>query len=100
MPKGFGAIVPDLTSLGKYIGGGMTFGAFGGRADIMALYDPRQPKFLPHAGTFNNNVVTMAAGITGLSKVFTPEAASRLHERARHSAKAAERGFPVDERQA
>ncbi len=79
--QGLWGVVPDLTSLGKYIGGGMTFGAFGGRADIMALYDPRQPKFLPHAGTFNNNVVTMAAGIAGLSKVFTPEAASRLHER-------------------
>jgi glutamate-1-semialdehyde 2,1-aminomutase len=79
--QGLWGIAADLTALGKYIGGGMTFGAFGGRADIMALYDPRQPKSLPHAGTFNNNVVSMAAGIAGLSKVFTPEAASDLHER-------------------
>jgi glutamate-1-semialdehyde 2,1-aminomutase len=78
--QGLWGITPDLTALGKYIGGGMTFGAFGGRADIMTLYDPRQPKFLPHAGTFNNNVVTMAAGIAGLSKLFTPQAAIRLHE--------------------
>lgn len=34
-------IIPDLTTLGKYIGGGMPFGAFGGRKDIMALFDPR-----------------------------------------------------------
>lgn len=34
-------IIPDMTTLGKYIGGGMPFGAFGGRKDIMALFDPR-----------------------------------------------------------
>jgi glutamate-1-semialdehyde 2,1-aminomutase len=79
--QGLWRIVPDLTALGKYIGGGMTFGAFGGRGDVMAIYDPRQPKSLPHAGTFNNNVVTMAAGIAGLSKLFTPEAAAALHDR-------------------
>ena len=33
-------ITPDLTTLGKYLGGGLTFGAFGGRADLMALFDP------------------------------------------------------------
>lgn len=55
---------PDLTTLGKWIGGGMSFGAFGGRKDIMDLFDPRQSK-LVHSGTFNNNVVTMAAGIAG-----------------------------------
>jgi glutamate-1-semialdehyde 2,1-aminomutase len=79
--QGLWGIKPDLTTLGKYLGGGITFGAFGGRADIMSLFDPRLRKFLPHAGTFNNNVVTMAAGIAGLSKVFTPEAAMRLHDR-------------------
>ena len=68
-------IIPDMTTLGKYIGGGMTFGAFGGRADIMDRYDPRRPDALPHAGTFNNNVLTMAAGYTGLSQIFTPDIA-------------------------
>lgn len=68
-------IAPDLTTLGKYIGGGMSFGAFGGRGDLMALFDPRRPDALPHAGTFNNNVLTMAAGIAGLTEVFTPEVA-------------------------
>jgi glutamate-1-semialdehyde 2,1-aminomutase len=79
--QGLYGVTPDLTSLGKYIGGGMTAGAFGGRADIMAIYDPRADGHMPHAGTFNNNVVTMAAGIAGLSQVFTPEAAQALHAR-------------------
>ena len=67
----------DLTTLGKYIGGGMSFGAFGGRADVMALFDPRTGP-LAHSGTFNNNVMTMAAGYAGLTKLFTPEAAGAL----------------------
>src|SRR5262249_37618858 len=56
-------VTPDMTTLGKYIGGGMSFGAFGGKQAIMSMFDPRQPNFLPHAGTFNNNVLTMSAGI-------------------------------------
>ncbi|MEC5409327.1 aminotransferase class III-fold pyridoxal phosphate-dependent enzyme [Paraburkholderia sp. MPAMCS5] len=74
-------IAPDLTSLGKYIGGGMSFGAFGGRADIMKLFDPRQSGALQHAGTFNNNVMTMAAGWTGLTQIYTPDAARALTTR-------------------
>jgi glutamate-1-semialdehyde 2,1-aminomutase len=74
-------ITPDLTTLGKYIGGGMSFGAFGGRRDLMARFDPREPNALPHAGTFNNNVLTMSAGIAGMSQVFTPEAAIALNAR-------------------
>ena len=78
--QGLWGITPDLTALGKYLGGGMTFGAFGGRADVMSIYDPRKKDAIPHAGTFNNNVVTMAAGIAGLSKLFTPERAVQLHD--------------------
>jgi glutamate-1-semialdehyde 2,1-aminomutase len=74
-------LAPDLTTLGKYIGGGMSFGAFGGRGDLMAMFDPRRPDALPHAGTFNNNVLTMAAGIAGLTEVFTPETAEAHRER-------------------
>lgn len=70
----------DLTTLGKYIGGGMSFGAFGGRRDVMALFDPRTGP-LAHSGTFNNNVMTMAAGHAGLTKLFTPEAAGALADR-------------------
>ena len=74
-------ILPDMTTLGKYIGGGMSFGAFGGRRDIMEMYDPRRPGALPHAGTFNNNVLTMAAGVAGLTEIFTPDAANALFAR-------------------
>lgn len=70
-------ITPDLTTLGKYIGGGASFGAFGGRADIMELFDPGRPDALPHAGTFNNNVLSMAAGHAGLTQVYSPEVAER-----------------------
>jgi glutamate-1-semialdehyde 2,1-aminomutase len=74
-------ITSDLTTLGKYLGGGMTFGAFGGRRDLMSRYDPRTPAALPHAGTFNNNVLSMAAGAAGLGEVFTPDAAADLFDR-------------------
>ncbi len=74
-------VIPDMTTLGKYIGGGMSFGAFGGRRDIMELFDPTKPDSLPHAGTFNNNVLTMAAGAVGFGEVYTPEAADRLNAR-------------------
>jgi len=74
-------ITPDMTTLGKYIGGGMSFGAFGGKRDIMDRFDPRRADALPHAGTFNNNVLSMAAGFTGLSSIFTHEVADGLFER-------------------
>jgi glutamate-1-semialdehyde 2,1-aminomutase len=72
---------PDLTTLGKYIGGGMSFGAFGGRADIIDRFDPRRADALPHAGTFNNNVLTMSAGLTGLTQIFTIPAQMALNAR-------------------
>ena len=87
-------IKPDLTTFGKYIGGGMSFGAFGGRADIMDLFDPRRPDALPHAGTFNNNVLTMSAGLAGLTEVYTPDAARRPERARRCAARAAERAVP------
>lgn len=51
----------DLTVLGKYFGGGLSFGAFGGSLEVMAAYDPAQGG-LTHGGTFNNNAFTMAVG--------------------------------------
>jgi glutamate-1-semialdehyde 2,1-aminomutase len=74
-------IIPDMTTLGKYLGGGMSFGAFGGKAEIMALYDPRRPDGLPHAGTFNNNVLSMSAGLAGITEIFTPDACRALNAR-------------------
>jgi len=71
----------DLMTLGKYVGGGMSFGAVGGRADIMDRFDPRRDDAWGHAGTFNNNVATMAAGIAGLSRVLTDEALEAVNAR-------------------
>lgn len=73
-------IYPDITTLGKYLGGGASFGAFGGSNEIMDLWDPTHPDGLAHAGTFNNNTMSMAAGYTGLTKVFTREAADQLFD--------------------
>lgn len=64
-------IKPDLTTLGKYIGGGLPSGVFGGRKDIIDRYDPRRATGLRHAGTFNNNICSMMAGLAGLTRVFT-----------------------------
>jgi glutamate-1-semialdehyde 2,1-aminomutase len=74
-------IEPDLKTLGKYVGGGMSFGAFGGRRDIMALFDPSRPDALPHAGTFNNNTLTMAVGSVAMTEIYTPEACAALNAR-------------------
>lgn len=70
---------PDLTAMGKVIGGGLPVGAVGGRADIMtALFDPRggRPK-LNHGGTFNANPMTMAAGVVAM-QLFDRAAFDRL----------------------
>jgi glutamate-1-semialdehyde 2,1-aminomutase len=72
-------ITPDMIALGKYIGGGATFGAFGGRRDIMKHYDPREPGAFAHAGTFNNNVITHAAGATAMTQIYTPEVADTFN---------------------
>jgi len=73
-------ISPDMTTLGKYVGGGMSFGAFGGRAEVMEWFDPRNKNGFQHAGTFNNNVLTMNAGYVGLTEVYAPAAARRLND--------------------
>jgi glutamate-1-semialdehyde 2,1-aminomutase len=72
-------ILPDMTTLGKYVGGGMSFGAFGGKAALMEWFDPRKKDGFQHAGTFNNNVLTMNAGHVGLTEVYTPERARALN---------------------
>ena len=84
-------IEPDLKTLGKYMGGGMSFGAFGGRRDIMALFDPAQPDALPHAGTFNNNTLTMAVGSVAMTEIYTPEACAQSECAGRPAARKAER---------
>jgi glutamate-1-semialdehyde 2,1-aminomutase len=91
---------PDLVAFGKYLGGGVGFGAFGGRRDLMQRLDPTRPDALTHSGTYNNNVLSMAAGVAGLERVFTPEAAEALNAsgdrlRARLNAAADARAAPV-----
>ena len=71
-------ITPDLTTLGKFIAGGLPTGAFGGRAELMARFDPRHGRGWNHAGTFNNNVCAMAAGCVAMGEVFTPERAAEF----------------------
>lgn len=67
------AVTPDMTTFGKVIGGGMPVGAFGGRAEIMAVYDPsRGAPRVQHAGTFNGNPITAATGVATLEQA-TPE---------------------------
>lgn len=73
-------ITPDLMTLGKYIGGGASFGAFGGRADLMDHFAPRSKGAFSHGGTFNNNIISMAAGYTGLTQVLTREASQRFNQ--------------------
>ena len=73
-------IRPDLTTLGKVIGGGLPVAAFGGRADVMELLDPRRPGFLPQAGTLNGHPLGMAAGVATLA-LLTPEVYAELDRR-------------------
>lgn len=69
---------PDIIAMGKIIGGGLPIGAIGGRADIMtALFDPHSGAKLGHAGTFNANPLTMAAGIAAM-RAFDQAAFDRL----------------------
>ena len=77
-PSGLAALLgaqADITTYGKYIGGGFSFGAFGGRADLLDQFDTTRPGAISHAGTFNNNIATMAAGEIVLGEVFTADAA-------------------------
>jgi glutamate-1-semialdehyde 2,1-aminomutase len=62
--QGFYGIEPDLTTLGKVIGGGMPVGAFGGKAEIMEQIAPLGPVY--QAGTLSGNPVAMAAGLATL----------------------------------
>jgi glutamate-1-semialdehyde 2,1-aminomutase len=74
-------VLPDLTTLGKYLAGGFTFGAFGGHRDLMAAFDATSGGALGHAGTFNNNVVSMAAGVAALTEVLTADVLTATNHR-------------------
>jgi glutamate-1-semialdehyde 2,1-aminomutase len=76
--QGLFGVSPDVTAMGKIVGGGMPAGAFGGRADVMALFDPVDGA-IAHAGTFNGNPMTMAAGEVTMSAL-TPDAYRRMSD--------------------
>jgi len=62
-------VVPDLTAMGKIIGGGFAVGAFGGRRELMEQYSPLAERPLTHSGTFNANPIAMAAGAATLREL-------------------------------
>lgn len=72
-------ITPDLTCLGKVIGGGMPVGAFGGRADVMAQLAPEGPVY--QAGTLSGNPVAMAAGLATLKGLSAEGFFDKLHNK-------------------
>ena len=76
--QGIFGITPDLTTLGKVIGGGMPMGAFGGRREIMAMLAPVGPVY--QAGTLSGNPVAVTAGLATLRRVLAPGFFERLGE--------------------
>jgi glutamate-1-semialdehyde 2,1-aminomutase len=91
-------ITPDLTTLGKVIGGGLPVGAYGGRAEIMAMVAPAGPMY--QAGTLSGNPLAMTAGIKTLELLKQPGSYERLETITRRlsdgiQAAAREAGLPI-----
>lgn len=70
---------PDLTVLGKLVGGGFPIGAVAGRRDVLEVFSARSDRHVEHSGTFNGNLVSMAAG-TKAMELLSPEAIERINE--------------------
>ena len=93
-------VLPDLTCLGKIIGGGLPVGAYGGRADLMERVAPAGPVY--QAGTLSGNPLAMTAGIWALSKLSAPlyrgldKLGRRLAEGLREAAREAEVALTVN----
>ena len=65
-------VAPDMTTIGKYFGGGLPFGAFGGAQAWMARHDPLHPQTINSGGTFNQNALSMAAAVAVLDELWSP----------------------------
>lgn len=72
---------PDLTFLGKFIGGGLPMGVLGGRAEVMDVLDPHREEPLYHGGSFNGNLLSCVTGRVSLEH-FTAETIAAMNERA------------------
>jgi glutamate-1-semialdehyde 2,1-aminomutase len=88
-------VTPDLTTMGKIIGGGYPVGAVGGRADLMGYLDPGAGKIF-HSGTFNGNPVTTTAGIVSYSHLTSDNIAVMAGQAERLEAHLAEAAAAVD----
>ena len=78
-------IQPDLTAMGKLIGGGFPVGAMAGRADVMDVMNPLAEKVLfPHSGTFSANPITMTAGLTAM-RLFDEAEVQRINSLAQRA---------------
>jgi glutamate-1-semialdehyde 2,1-aminomutase len=73
-------VTPDLTTMGKIIGGGLPVAAFGGRADVMEMLDPRREGSIAQGGTYNGNPLGMAAGLATM-KELTPDVYDELNRK-------------------
>jgi glutamate-1-semialdehyde 2,1-aminomutase len=71
-------ITPDLTTFAKIIGGGFPVGAFGGSAEVMSIFDARNPNAVYQSGTFNGNAITTVAGIAAMN-LFPRKEVDRLN---------------------
>ena len=90
---------PDLVCVGKAIGGGFAAGAFGGREDVMSVFDPREPAHIKQYGTFNSHPVTMAAGLKTL-EILDRKTVARMNEQGARLAEGireigADQGIPL-----
>jgi glutamate-1-semialdehyde 2,1-aminomutase len=74
----FLGVTPDLTCLGKIIGGGLPVGGVGGRADLMQLFSPDNARPVMHASTFSGNALTMSAGLPAM-QAFNEDECNRIN---------------------
>jgi len=85
-------VKPDITVMGKIIGGGFPIGAYGGRADVMEVLDVRRPQFMTQMGTHSGNPIVMAAGLATMREL-TPDVYKELDRQGRWLRKEVSRVF-------